>query len=56
MTEQSPQKKQVTSKKDEVKALGFIILILFPVLTATLLSAYGLFTWISLTLTGVPSH
>ena len=56
MTAQSTQKEHVANKKDEVKALCFIIFILFPVLTATLLSAYGLFTWISLTLTGVPSH
>lgn len=55
MTEQSSANEQI-NKRDEVKALCFIIFILFPVLSATFISAYGLFTWISLTLTGVPSH
>ncbi|MGS0673716.1 periplasmic nitrate reductase, NapE protein [Shewanella sp. 0m-4] len=56
MTEQCPPKEQVSSKKDELKALGFIIFILFPALSVTLVSVYGLIVWLTLTLTGVPSH
>ncbi|ABZ77959.1 periplasmic nitrate reductase NapE [Shewanella halifaxensis HAW-EB4] len=56
MTEQSTQKNKVNTKRDEIRALCFIIFLLFPVLSATLISAYGLITWISLTLTGIPSH
>ena len=56
MTEQCPPKEQVSSKKDELKAVGFIIFILFPALSVAFVSTYGLIVWLMLTLTGVPSH
>ncbi len=56
MTEQCPPKEHVSSKKDELKALGFIIFILFPALAATFVSVYGLVIWIMLTFSGVASH
>ncbi|MDR8522612.1 MULTISPECIES: periplasmic nitrate reductase, NapE protein [Shewanella] len=56
MTEQCPPKEQVRTKKDELKAVGFIIFILFPALAATFVSVYGLIIWISLTFSGVASH
>jgi nitrate reductase NapE len=56
MTEQCPKNEQEHTKKDELKALGFIIVILFPALSSIFVGAYGLVIWIILAFSGVPAH
>jgi len=43
-------------KEKELKALGFIIVLLFPIVTIVGISAYGLFIWILQALVGIPGH
>ncbi|WP_229660105.1 hypothetical protein, partial [Tersicoccus solisilvae] len=45
-----------SSKKQELMAHGLIIFMLFPALTITGISLYGLIIWIMLALGGVASH
>ncbi|WP_082035579.1 trimethylamine N-oxide reductase system protein TorE [Shewanella sp. cp20] len=43
-------------KSRELKALGFIILLLFPILTVTGISAYGFIIWMIQAFGGVVAH
>ncbi|MCW3172942.1 periplasmic nitrate reductase, NapE protein [Shewanella subflava] len=48
-----------TAKKvkfNELKALGFIIFLLFPIITATSISAYGFVIWMIQAFGGVVAH
>ncbi|MCL1059588.1 trimethylamine N-oxide reductase system protein TorE [Shewanella gelidimarina] len=56
MTNQHPQKKHTSNKKDELKALCFIIFILFPALSITFVSIYGFIIWMIQAFGGVVAH
>ncbi|GGJ02864.1 hypothetical protein GCM10007978_45530 [Shewanella hanedai] len=56
MAEQLPTESATEVKSKELKALGFIIFLLFPILAFTGVGAYGLFIWIIQTLSGVAAH
>jgi nitrate reductase NapE len=43
-------------KNDEVRALGFIIFLLFPILTVVSISAYGFIIWMIQAFGGVIAH
>ncbi|QYJ91073.1 MULTISPECIES: trimethylamine N-oxide reductase system protein TorE [Shewanella] len=43
-------------KSKELKALGFIIVLLFPMLTVTGISAYGFIIWMIQAFGGVVAH
>ena len=43
-------------KKNELKALGFIIFLLFPIITITGISAYGFAIWMIQAFGGVVAH
>lgn len=43
-------------KRKELKALAFIVIILFPVLSIIFVGGYGLVVWIYFALGGVVSH
>jgi nitrate reductase NapE len=50
----SPNKSKI--KKAELKALGFIILVLFPMLTIFSIGAYGFIIWMIQAFGGVVGH
>ncbi|MEH6464444.1 MAG: trimethylamine N-oxide reductase system protein TorE [Shewanella psychromarinicola] len=43
-------------KSKELKALGFIIFLLFPIITITSISAYGFVIWMIQAFGGVVAH
>jgi nitrate reductase NapE len=43
-------------KSKEIKALGFIIFLLFPIITITSISAYGFVIWMIQAFGGVVAH
>lgn len=45
-----------TTRKNELKALGFIIFLLFPALTITGISIYGFIIWMFQAFSGVAGH
>ncbi|MBB1270574.1 periplasmic nitrate reductase, NapE protein [Shewanella sp. SR44-3] len=49
---QAPEK----VKNDEVRALGFIIFLLFPILTVISISGYGFIIWMIQAFGGVIAH
>ncbi|WP_394203140.1 trimethylamine N-oxide reductase system protein TorE [Shewanella waksmanii] len=53
-----PQAANTTAanKKDELKALSFIIFILFPVLAVSFVSVYGFIIWMIQAFGGVVGH
>ncbi|PKG58543.1 trimethylamine N-oxide reductase system protein TorE [Shewanella sp. Choline-02u-19] len=56
MTNQNPTKKYTSNKKDELKALFFIIFILFPALSIAFVSTYGFIIWMIQAFGGVVAH
>ncbi|GIU08833.1 trimethylamine N-oxide reductase system protein TorE [Shewanella sp. c952] len=56
MTNQNPNKLNTSSKKDELKALSFIIFILFPALSIAFVSSYGFIIWMIQAFGGVVTH
>ena len=49
-----PQKKQ--TKLDELKALGFIVIVLFPLLSVVGVGGYGFIIWMMQAFGGVAGH
>lgn len=43
-------------KKKEVKALGFIIIVLFPLLSVAVVGSYGLIIWMMQAFGGIAGH
>lgn len=56
MADQQLTESPAEVKSKELKALGFIIFLLFPILAFTGVGAYGLLIWIIQTLSGVATH
>ncbi|QLE86686.1 MULTISPECIES: trimethylamine N-oxide reductase system protein TorE [Shewanella] len=56
MAKQQSASQSLSNKSDELKALGFIIFILFPVLSASFVSAYGFIIWMIQAFGGVVAH
>ncbi|MBV7314944.1 periplasmic nitrate reductase, NapE protein [Shewanella sp. NIFS-20-20] len=52
----TPKNQDETTRASELKAMGFIVVILFPLLTIGLISAYGFFIWFYQTFYGIPGH
>ena len=56
MAQQDPTNTASSVKSKELKALGFIILLLFPIITITGISAYGFVIWMIQAFSGVVAH
>ncbi|ACA87788.1 trimethylamine N-oxide reductase system, TorE protein [Shewanella woodyi ATCC 51908] len=56
MADHLPTETPAEVKSKELKALGFIIVLLFPILTISGIGAYGLIIWIIQAFAGVASH
>ncbi|MCL1051502.1 trimethylamine N-oxide reductase system protein TorE [Shewanella abyssi] len=56
MTNQNPPNEQKSHKKDELKAVSFIIFILFPALSIAFVSTYGFIIWMIQAFGGVVAH
>jgi len=56
MKNKNDNNQSITSKSDEFKALGFIIFILFPVLSVAFVGSYGFIIWMIQAFGGVVSH
>ncbi|QQX79325.1 trimethylamine N-oxide reductase system protein TorE [Shewanella sp. KX20019] len=56
MTNQNLENEQTSNKKSELKALSFIIFILFPALSIAFVSTYGFIIWMIQAFGGVVAH
>ncbi len=56
MTQQTSSETANQVKTKELKALGFIIFLLFPIITITGISAYGFILWMYQAFGGVVGH
>ncbi|WP_372869872.1 periplasmic nitrate reductase, NapE protein [Shewanella sp.] len=51
-----PSQSTKENRSRELKGLGFIVFLLFPALTVTFISLYGLALWVFQAVTGVAPH
>lgn len=56
MAKQTSSDETTKIKSDELKALGFIIIVLFPVLSVFSIGGYGLVIWMIQAFGGVVGH
>lgn len=55
-TKQENQEESKNKKRKELKALGFIIVVLFPMLSIFAVGGYGLIIWLMQIFGGVTPH
>lgn len=56
MAKQPSTAEEHAEKNSEVKALAFIVVVLFPALTVAVVGTYGLAIWLYQTFGGVVAH